>query len=133
MGVLLLISGHSLGGCLGMLAAYDLACTKGCIARCVTFGSPRLGDDEFKQSFIQFVPRIARFVNKFDPVPRMPPAVTDPVNNDAELIHKVVAHMVRIPQSVGFNATGCRHVCPCAQLDDGLKSSAAHWTAVALK
>merc|ERR1712151_1373654 len=47
----LLITGHSLGGALSMLAAFDLASQGYTVAKVTTFGSPRVGDSVFAGAF----------------------------------------------------------------------------------
>merc|ERR1711972_165158 len=84
--VLVQATGHSLGGSLGMLCAYDLA-GQGCSAACITFGSPKVGERKFVDSYNAIVGRTVRFVNKFDPVARLPPNDDDPVRDDADLLH----------------------------------------------
>lgn len=94
--VLVYVLGHSLGGALATLGAYDLA-TSGehfgrysdgsaissapCTVRCVTWGSPRVGDSTFAQAYISAVPSTARFVHKPDVVPRVPVNPKDPFDD----------------------------------------------------
>lgn len=63
----LYITGHSLGGALALMAAYKLSSDS--VAACYTFGSPRVGNSEFKSKIK--VP-IYRVVNANDIVPRLP-------------------------------------------------------------
>jgi predicted lipase len=65
----LLITGHSLGGALATVATKKLS-HKGGIAACYTFGSPRVGDDEWVSSIKS---PVYRLVNAADPVTMMPP------------------------------------------------------------
>ena len=62
------ITGHSLGGALALLATKNLH--RDNIAACYTYGSPRVGNEEFAYSIK--VP-IYRVVNTVDIVPRLPP------------------------------------------------------------
>ena len=59
-------TGHSLGGALAMLAAFELH------GRCVTFGAPRVGDGRFARTFRKRVPPAVRCTLLSDPVPHVP-------------------------------------------------------------
>jgi len=83
--VLAYVVGHSLGGALATLCAYDLATSEGYVARCVTWGCPRVGDAEFAQAYISAVPATARFVQRADIVPRIPTNPADPYDDGAVL------------------------------------------------
>ena len=65
----LFITGHSLGGALATIAAKDLK-HEGGIAACYTFGSPRVGNDEWGA---YFKTPIYRLVNAADCVTMLPP------------------------------------------------------------
>eukprot|EP00971_Amphidinium_carterae_P323684 6432799-Amphidinium_carterae.1 len=78
------VSGHSLGAAIGTLAAYDFATCFGMEVECVTWASPRVGDQDFAVAYGCSVPRTARFLNKFDPVPRIPSNPTDPCDDDEQ-------------------------------------------------
>lgn len=64
----LYITGHSLGGALATIAAKKLTHKAG-LAACYTFGSPRVGNEEWVSDIK--VP-IYRIVNAFDPVTQVP-------------------------------------------------------------
>ncbi len=68
------LTGHSLGGALATLAAYDLY-DKGYISSCIyTFGQPRVGDSHFVKNFTaRFNNSCFRFVHKDDAVPNTVP------------------------------------------------------------
>ena len=69
------LAGHSLGGALATLAAVHLRLKLGCrVQAVVTFGSPRVGTAPFFRLYEQLglQSRTARFVNRADPVPRVP-------------------------------------------------------------
>lgn len=68
----LFITGHSLGGALATIAAKKLR-TRGGIATCYTFGSPRVGDDKWITGIES---PIYRIVNSADFVPNLPPGTT---------------------------------------------------------
>lgn len=75
------ITGHSLGGALATLCAYQVASAVGdCPAvkalsslkrevRCVTWGSPKVGDANFRKKYQEVVHYTARMVNRWDVVP----------------------------------------------------------------
>jgi predicted lipase len=65
----LFITGHSLGGALATIAAKNLS-HKGGIAACYTFGSPRVGDEEWVANFKT---PVYRLVNAADCVTMLPP------------------------------------------------------------
>ena len=68
-------SGHSLGGALATIASLDLAAHFPLRqVRCVTFGSPRVGDSRFAREFKRYVPHSLRFVHEYDPIPTFPSA-----------------------------------------------------------
>ena len=66
----LLITGHSLGGALATIASKRLT-HEGGIAACYTFGSPRVGDEEWSYGIKT---PIYRVVNAFDCVTMLPPS-----------------------------------------------------------
>lgn len=64
----LYITGHSLGGALALIATSALNSDN--LAACYTFGSPKVGNEEFDDDI---KPPIYRIVNAFDVVPFSPP------------------------------------------------------------
>ena len=68
----LFITGHSLGGALATIAARELS-HQGGIAACYTYGSPRVGDDEWVASMKA---PVYRLVNAADGVTMLPPSTT---------------------------------------------------------
>lgn len=68
-----IITGHSLGGALASLAAFDLKYINPDTNLTVyTFASPRVGDIAFASNFNKMVTRSYRVQNMYDPVPRFP-------------------------------------------------------------
>lgn len=67
-GYALYVTGHSLGGALALIATRALNSDN--LAACYTFGSPKVGDEEFGSDI---KPPIYRVVNAYDPVPITPP------------------------------------------------------------
>lgn len=68
-GYSLYLTGHSLGGALAVVATRDLE--RDGLAACYTFGSPRVGNEEFGE---EIRAPIYRIVNAADGVPRIPPS-----------------------------------------------------------
>lgn len=62
----LVVTGHSLGGALAVLGAYDLAQRYPGRVSMVTFGSPRVGNSEFAAHFDALVPNAWRMGNLHD-------------------------------------------------------------------
>lgn len=69
------VTGHSLGGALAVLCAYDLASNENRnIHGLMTFGQPMVADRTLATSIDQILPqKFAHFVNESDIVPRSPP------------------------------------------------------------
>lgn len=64
-----ILTGHSLGGALAVLAAHDIVYT----SKVVTFGAPRVGDNDFVSGFqAAMLGHAERYVYQFDPVPLLP-------------------------------------------------------------
>ncbi|GMH44667.1 hypothetical protein BSKO_12619 [Bryopsis sp. KO-2023] len=71
----ILVTGHSLGGALAVLASYDIARYCGINPRvisCYTFGAPRVGNHAFAAEYAENVPNTWQIVNDLDAVPRVP-------------------------------------------------------------
>lgn len=71
------ITGHSLGGALGTLAAADIALNVPQLKnqlRLYTYASPRVGNPTFAQFHSSLVPNSYRVVNLTDTVPLVPPS-----------------------------------------------------------
>jgi triacylglycerol lipase len=71
----LLVTGHSLGGALAVVAGPDLArnLTPSLVPELITFAGPAAGLGDFAKSFDLMVPSCYRVVNFWDIVPRLPP------------------------------------------------------------
>lgn len=70
-----IISGHSLGGALAVLAAYDIALKCGLFKQqilCYTFGAPRVGNIAFATDYDSHVPNTWQVINDNDVVPKIP-------------------------------------------------------------
>ena len=69
----ILFTGHSLGGALATLGAcYFGVVYPSILVNCVTFGSPRVGCNQFIKVFAEHCNNSYRFVNENDPVPSFP-------------------------------------------------------------
>jgi triacylglycerol lipase len=68
-GLNIIVAGHSLGGALATLCAFELSAWK---PYCYTFASPRVGNDVFSNNFNNRVPNSFRIVNIDDIVPTLP-------------------------------------------------------------
>ncbi|MBD1998600.1 lipase family protein [Leptolyngbya sp. FACHB-541] len=67
------VTGHSLGGALATLCAVDIQYNFPNIAIAIyTFGTPRVGNDGFRESFNRRVPNSSRFIYGMDMVPALP-------------------------------------------------------------
>lgn len=75
------ITGHSLGGALASLVAYDLLQKKiiadAAQVQVYTMGQPRVGNLAFANAYNELVPRTYRMVNAKDIVPHLPPCGTN--------------------------------------------------------
>ena len=75
----LYITGHSLGGALATLLAYDIALNSSCENfELYTFASPRAGDPNFVCLFNNYVKKSFRILNVNDIVPQLPPILVNP-------------------------------------------------------
>ncbi len=69
----LTVCGHSLGGALATLLAFDLAVNTPFKSPVVyTYASPRTGDPDFAAAYGQAVPNTTRIANRVDLVPKLP-------------------------------------------------------------
>jgi hypothetical protein len=69
----IIYTGHSLGGALATIATQNYGHKYPKLNHiCVTFGSPRCGDENFKKRFNNICSFSRRYVNKYDPVPSLP-------------------------------------------------------------
>ncbi|MBT9332148.1 lipase family protein [Paracidobacterium acidisoli] len=68
------VTGHSLGGALAVLAAFDIVRHSGLkpTPQMITFAGPRTTDPVFARTFNQWVPGSFRIVNFMDAVPQVP-------------------------------------------------------------
>jgi hypothetical protein len=69
----LVVTGHSLGGALAVMAGPDLAKNLTIVPELITFAGPAPGLSDFARFFDLVVPSCYRVVNYWDLVPRVPP------------------------------------------------------------
>ncbi|CAJ1417160.1 unnamed protein product [Effrenium voratum] len=115
-------TGHSLGGALAMLACYDLATSRGLRCECVTWGAPRVGDAACGALLQQL--RLARFVNRFDVVPRLPASQEDEA--DQGYLQQQLSSLLGVHQQ-RLGASGYVHPCPALELDASAAAAVLHW------
>ena len=69
----IIFTGHSLGGGLATIAAQNFGHKYNYLnCMCVTFGAPRVGDENFKKRFNRVCKFSRRYVNEYDPIPSFP-------------------------------------------------------------
>jgi len=65
------LTGHSLGGAYAVLTSLYLA-QKGIKVKCITFGSPKVGNNQISELIQKYNIDMLRIVNDMDPVPMLP-------------------------------------------------------------
>ena len=109
----LYITGHSLGGALALIATRALNSDN--LAACYTFGSPKVGNEEFGEDI---KPPIYRVVNAYDIVPVSPPTYI------FELLYMLPWQKVRnfAKKFLGYDHHGdMRYLTPCKDNSEDLK------------
>jgi hypothetical protein len=71
------VTGHSLGGALAILNAFDIAVHTQRPVTVFTFGQPRVGGEKFRKAYEELVPDSYRVVVDGDPIPRTPGSLID--------------------------------------------------------
>jgi triacylglycerol lipase len=85
----ILVTGHSLGGALAVLAGFQMvkSLTPGIIPLLYTFAGPRTGNPDFSTKFNAAIPECNRIVNFMDVVPQVPlPPIYEHVGQET-LVH----------------------------------------------
>lgn len=75
-GVSVYMTGHSMGGALAVLGAYDLAVNFNMKVNMYSFGGPRVGNPSFRHLYDKSVPTSYRVVMDGDIVPGVPKFVS---------------------------------------------------------
>lgn len=110
----LYVTGHSLGGALALIATKALNSDN--LAACYTFGSPKVGNEEFDDDI---KPPIYRVVNAYDVVPFSPPTYI------FELLYLLPWQKVRdfAKRFLGYDHHGdMRYLTPCKDNFEDLKT-----------
>ena len=71
------VTGHSLGGALAVLNAFDIAAHTQRTVTVFTFGQPRVGGEKFREAYEELVPDSYRVVVDGDPIARIPGMLID--------------------------------------------------------
>ncbi|MCV9885644.1 lipase family protein [Metabacillus halosaccharovorans] len=104
----LFIAGHSLGGALAVLAAFDFAVnTRFKHPFVYTYGSPRVGDPYFASQFNKTVRNSFRIVNIHDIIPTLPDKVYPPPFTKNGLFYRHVE--MKVPLSFQLNSLPVRN------------------------
>ena len=67
----IVVSGFSMGGAIAVLCSIDLQYNFNANIKCITFGSPRVGNKEFINSYNKRVEAV-KIINKSDPIAKLP-------------------------------------------------------------
>ncbi|KAE8674207.1 hypothetical protein F3Y22_tig00111769pilonHSYRG00585 [Hibiscus syriacus] len=131
--VSLTITGHSLGGALALLSAYEAAVNlPGVPVSVISFGAPRVGNNAFRDELCDLGVKTLRVVVKQDLVPRMPGIVFneslqrfDDITGTLEWVYTHVGDELRLDVSSspylkrGFNPMGFHSLETYLHLVDG--------------
>jgi hypothetical protein len=102
----LLITGHSLGGAVSTIAAFEIVYNKTIPTINIfsyTFGSPKVGNPTFTALYNSLVPSTFRINNTSDLIPDLPPSVWKKIN--------IYEHVAKdIPFTVSYNTLKENHV-----------------------
>lgn len=113
-----LCCGHSLGGALATLAgawaAYEYPRAD---VRCITLGSPRVGNRTFCNAMKYLVGDVHRLVHGWDPVPTMPPPTGFTHVKGRMFLYKQKCRLVKRPWCVLPTARCVRHALPGRRMD----------------
>lgn len=71
----IVLTGHSLGGALALLAAAYIHSIYVNVDQLYTMGQPRVGNNNFAQFMTNLIPNTFRIVNYADVVPRIPQSI----------------------------------------------------------
>lgn len=77
------VTGFSLGGALGVLAALDIKEIFGTVDQFYSFGMPRVGNEALATHFTESVPQRFRVIHYADVAPHVPPQIPIPYSHFA--------------------------------------------------
>jgi len=98
----LYITGHGIGGALAVLNAVDIvANTSFKNPIMYNFGSPRVGDPKFAETYNRLVKNSIRLVNLYDLMCQLPPVIFRPVQSKAEWRYEHVNKQILIAAQTG--------------------------------
>lgn len=121
----LLITGHSLGGALATLTAFDLLNTESpyVVSDLITFGSPRVGNMRFAEYFDMYDLRIARVTHNYDMVPHVPETFMGYAHVRGEVWYNEDATEYTVCSDLGGEDPNCSNSCApmsCTSVSDHL-------------
>lgn len=120
----LVITGHSLGGAMAILAALDLHDLSYPIKEVYTFGQPRVGDAAFSTNYQNKFPETYRLIHYADMVPHLPPSNFGFIHGGHEVWYSqdMSSHQICAPESLT-----CANSIPAYKLNTG-DHSLAYYT-----
>ncbi|KAK0578000.1 hypothetical protein LWI29_003539 [Acer saccharum] len=119
--VSLTITGHSLGGALAVLNAYEAATTiPGIFINVISFGAPRVGNIAFKEKLNQLGVKTLRVVVKQDLVPKLPGLF---FNNILHKLNVINQRLNWVYRHVGTQLKLDVHLSPYVKRDSNLSGS----------
>ncbi|ETT48691.1 MULTISPECIES: lipase family protein [unclassified Paenibacillus] len=105
---MLWVAGHSLGGALAVLAAFDISAnTRFQNIAAYTYGSPRVGDPDFTSPFNRTVKNSFRIINIHDIIPTLPAIAYPPPFTKNGLFYRHVN--TKVPISFQLNSLPVRN------------------------
>ena len=133
------LMGYSLGGALATLAAVHLCCSGFTQIDLITFGSPRVGNEVFRDCFTDrcvrpnYV-RVARYVNTLDIVPHVPFNAEDVDSTRQGQLWRRLEEALTIPQQqLAGSSSSYGRLCACgAWNSSGRPFEQCGWSCVAL-
>lgn len=91
----ILVTGHGIGGAVAHLCALDLSIRNNAFVTCVTFGSPKVGDQTFKDKFLKHVYKSVRKANTFDVFTWLPLSLVHVTPADCSIPLVMNPHSIR--------------------------------------
>uniref|UniRef100_A0A7S1AID4 Fungal lipase-type domain-containing protein n=1 Tax=Noctiluca scintillans TaxID=2966 RepID=A0A7S1AID4_NOCSC len=114
-------TGHGAGGAIAAIAAYDMTISWGCTVNCVTWGMPRVGDQDFAESYAKSVPSTAHFQHRDDVVVESPSEDGAPITSKRKRIKMAWKSVFVDHQQASFRSSfmsnGYKHLVECNNLE----------------